>query len=114
MRAYSLGAAALAAASLIALAATPAESQQPAPQIQSIRADQLRADLFFLAGDGFRGRLTNTPENLTRWIHNPGEVKPGNLMSSVIKPGMISDQDIADIVAFLESQTITIQKPEQR
>mgnify|MGYP000084145049 CR=1 FL=1 len=58
--------------------------------------------------------LPNTPENLSRWIHNPGEVKPGNIMSTVIKPGTVSDQDIADIVAFLESQTISIEKPAER
>lgn len=60
------------------------------------------------------GALPNTAENLSRWLHNPGEIKPGNIMSSVIKPGTVSDQDIADIVAFLESQTIAIQKPEAR
>ena len=32
-------------------------------------------------------------------------------MSTVIKEGMISEQDIDDIVAFLESQTIPIDKP---
>lgn len=60
------------------------------------------------------GALSNTPENLAKWIQNPGAVKPGNIMSSVIKPGMISEQDIADIVAFLESQTIAIEKPAER
>jgi hypothetical protein len=34
-----------------------------APRIDSITQSDLRADLFFLAGDGMRGRLTNTPEN---------------------------------------------------
>jgi hypothetical protein len=34
-----------------------------APQIESITADQLRADLFFLSSDALQGRLTNTPEN---------------------------------------------------
>jgi len=57
------------------------------------------------------GALLNTPENLKTWIHNPGGVKPGNIMATVIKEGMISDQDIDDIVAFLESQTIAIDKP---
>jgi len=60
------------------------------------------------------GALTNTPENLSQWIHNPGAVKPGNVMSTLIKPGVVSDQDIADIVAFLESQTIAIEKPQER
>jgi cytochrome c oxidase subunit 2 len=60
------------------------------------------------------GALPNTPENLKRWIHNPGAVKRDNLMAAVIKEGMISDQDIDDIVAFLESQTIPIDKPAER
>ena len=34
-----------------------------APRNDSIRQQDLKADLFFLAGDGFRGRLTATPEN---------------------------------------------------
>jgi Peptidase family M28/PA domain len=37
-------------------------AQNRAPAIDSIRRDELRADLFFLASDGMRGRLTNTPE----------------------------------------------------
>ncbi len=35
-------------------------AQQRAPQNESIRQDDLRADLFFLAGDSMRGRLTDT------------------------------------------------------
>ena len=38
-------------------------AQQPAPQNGSIRQEDLRADLFFLAGDSLRGRLTDTEEN---------------------------------------------------
>ena len=38
-------------------------AQQRAPQSNSIRQDDLRADLFFLAGDSLRGRLTDTEEN---------------------------------------------------
>ena len=37
--------------------------QQRAPQIDSIRQEDLRADLYFLAGDSMRGRLTDTEEN---------------------------------------------------
>lgn len=60
---------------LVALAATCAAftslvAQDRAPQIESIRKSDLRADLFFLAGDGMRGRLTDTPENAlaAEWI----------------------------------------------
>ena len=38
-------------------------AEQTAPRNDSIRQQDLKADLFFLAGDGFRGRLTASPEN---------------------------------------------------
>jgi Zn-dependent M28 family amino/carboxypeptidase len=38
-------------------------AQNRAPQIESIREQDLRADLFFVAGDAMRGRLTDTEEN---------------------------------------------------
>src|SRR5262245_16938837 len=41
----------------------PVLAQQRAPQNESIRQEDLRADLFFLAGDSMRGRLTDTEEN---------------------------------------------------
>ena len=40
-----------------------AAQQQRAPQNESIRQEDLRADLFFVAGDSMRGRLTDTEEN---------------------------------------------------
>src|SRR6266849_2969793 len=36
--------------------------QNRAPAIETIRKDEMKADLFFLASDGMRGRLTGTPE----------------------------------------------------
>jgi Zn-dependent M28 family amino/carboxypeptidase len=39
-------------------------AQSGAPAIDSIRQDDLRADLTFLASDAMQGRLTNTPQNL--------------------------------------------------
>ena len=51
----------------LAVAATatslPLAQGARAPQIDSISADQMRADLFFLASDAMQGRLTNTPTN---------------------------------------------------
>ena len=38
-------------------------AQQRAPRNDSITQADLRADLFFLAGDSMRGRLTDTGEN---------------------------------------------------
>jgi hypothetical protein len=50
----------------LALAQTPST----APELASIRQADLRADLFFLASDAMKGRLTNTPENAiaAEWI----------------------------------------------
>lgn len=55
---------------LLFLLATLASAQPRAPFIETIRRDELKADLFFLASDAMRGRLTNTPEyNLAaEWI----------------------------------------------
>src|SRR5216117_3212269 len=44
-------------------AAVNVAAQQHAPQNESIRQQDLRADLFFIAGDAMRGRLTDTEEN---------------------------------------------------
>ena len=38
-------------------------AQTRAPQNESIRQEDLRADLFFVSGDSLRGRLTDTEEN---------------------------------------------------
>jgi Zn-dependent M28 family amino/carboxypeptidase len=48
---------------VISLLIAPTFAQQRAPQNESIRQEDLRADLFFLAGDSMRGRLTDTEEN---------------------------------------------------
>lgn len=64
------------------LLGTIAVGQGLAPFNDSIRAADLRADLFFLAGDGFRGRLVGTPENAlaAEWVRSRFEragLKPG-------------------------------------
>ncbi len=71
---------------MLAAAVTAAAFQvapQKAPFNDSINKDALKADLFFLAGDGFRGRLTDTPENslATEYIKSRFErmgLKPAN------------------------------------
>ena len=57
-------------------------AQSAAPFNDSIRVADLRADLFFLAGDGFKGRLVGTPENAlaAEWVRSRFEragLKPG-------------------------------------
>jgi hypothetical protein len=48
---------------VVTLSLVTLSAQQRAPQNDSIRQEDLRADLFFLAGDSLRGRLTDTEEN---------------------------------------------------
>jgi cytochrome c oxidase subunit II len=51
------------------------------------------------------GLIENTPEQLRRWIHNPGAVKPGNKMAKGFIDNNIHlepDEEIA-LVAYLES-----------
>jgi Zn-dependent M28 family amino/carboxypeptidase len=47
----------------IAITCVPLAGQQRAPHNDSIRQEDLRADLFFVAADSLRGRLTDTEEN---------------------------------------------------
>jgi cytochrome c oxidase subunit 2 len=44
------------------------------------------------------GILPNTPENLARWLHDPQEVKVGNLM---VLPRALTEDEIRDLVAYL-------------
>src|SRR6266404_1126235 len=47
---------------LILLLTAATYGQNRAPAIETIRKDDMKADLFFLASDGMRGRLTGSPE----------------------------------------------------
>ena len=47
----------------VAAFAAALSAQAAAPFNESIRLADLKADLYFLAGDGFKGRLVGTPEN---------------------------------------------------
>ncbi|MGI8482967.1 MAG: cytochrome c oxidase subunit II [Thermomicrobiales bacterium] len=56
------------------------------------------------------GMLTNNVENVTRWLENPGAVKPGNYMAQVIKgPGpngekpTLSPEEARQLAVFLET-----------
>jgi len=44
------------------------------------------------------GMLDNTHENLTRWLKNPQQIKPGCLMPNF----GLSDQQLKELVAYLE------------
>jgi cytochrome c oxidase subunit 2 len=49
------------------------------------------------------GWLENTPENMKRWLRDPNEVKPDNIMGQVIKAGTLTEQEIDSLAAYLES-----------
>ncbi len=51
------------------------------------------------------GLLENNPEQVQRWIHNPGAVKPGNKMAKgyVDNNIKLTDADEAALVAYVES-----------
>jgi hypothetical protein len=51
------------AAVVVFVALAPLAAQERAPHDDAIRQEDLRADLYFLAGDAMRGRLTDTDEN---------------------------------------------------
>jgi Zn-dependent M28 family amino/carboxypeptidase len=79
-----------AAATLAVIAAfssSPFSQSARAPQIESIKASEMRPDLFFLASDAMQGRLTDTRENAIAgdWVRSRFErlaLKPGGQDSS--------------------------------
>ena len=46
------------------------------------------------------GTLSNTPENLAKWIRNSAAVKPG---SKMLPFPNITDEDMDALVAYLQS-----------
>src|SRR5262245_8094382 len=95
--------------SLLALPAIAVAQASRAPQIDSIRQDQLRADLFFLASDAMQGRLTSTPTNdiAADWVRSRFErlgLEPGGQSGSFehryqLMAGALQDGNAASILA---------------
>jgi cytochrome c oxidase subunit 2 len=53
----------------------------------------------FAGYDQIAQMVPNTPDNLTRWLHNPQDLKPGTQMPNLnLKP-----EEVADLVASLET-----------
>jgi cytochrome c oxidase subunit 2 len=50
------------------------------------------------------GILSNTPDNLKKWLEDPGAVKPGNFMATQIKKGTLKPDQINELVTYLEGQ----------
>ncbi|HEV2107831.1 MAG TPA: cytochrome c oxidase subunit II [Thermomicrobiales bacterium] len=49
------------------------------------------------------GVLVNTPENLDTWLDDPGDVKEGNYMAIAVEDDTLSEEQIAELVDYLES-----------
>jgi cytochrome c oxidase subunit 2 len=60
------------------------------------------------------GVLPYSPENLAKWLHDPASIKPGNLMGRVIKKGMLKDQEVADLVAYLDGMKFAVNMPAEK
>ena len=60
------------------------------------------------------GVLPYSTYNLARWLHDPEAVKQGNLMGRVIKAGTLTNQEIADLVAYLDSMKLPVTKPAEK
>ena len=99
----------------LGLSLTGLPAQSTAPRNESTTAPEMRADLFFLAGDGFRGRLVGTPENALAadWVRSRLEragLKPGapngsfvqttHLMVATLGEGSRLDVAVADGAAL--------------
>ena len=60
------------------------------------------------------GVLPYTTDNLAQWLHDPASIKPGNLMGRVIKKGMLKDQEVADLVAYLDGMKFAVNMPAEK
>jgi hypothetical protein len=96
-------------------------AQGTAPFNDSIRIADLRADLFFLAGDGFKGRLVGTPENalaaeFVRSRFERAGLKPGAPNGSFIQTNNLTIATLGEgnrlEVAMPDGTTLSL-RPEQ-
>ena len=99
---------ALVAAAFFLPAIISAQSS-PAPKNDIITAAKMRADLEFLSGDGFRGRLTDTPENALalEWVKGRFQwlgLKPMGAMGTYFLPYDLS----IGVLAAGNELTVTI------
>jgi hypothetical protein len=92
-------------------------AQSAAPFNDSIRVADLRADLFFLAGDGFKGRLVGTPENALAadWVRSRFEragLKPGAANGSFVQQTQLMVATLGEgnrlDVSFADGTTLSL------
>lgn len=95
---------------LIAACAAALSAQTAAPFNDSIRLAELKADLYYLAGDGFKGRLVGTPENAlaadyVRSRFERAGLKPGAPNGSFVQTTQLM------IASLGERNTLTVALP---
>ena len=60
------------------------------------------------------GMLPYSTDNMAKWLLDPTSIKPGNLMGRVIKKGTLKDQEIADLVAYLDGMKFAVNMPAEK
>ena len=67
-----------------------AQQQQRAPGSDSITQADLKADLFFVAGDAMRGRLTDTNENRVKNFISESRKQSQHFIIGKVQPTVAS------------------------
>ena len=106
---------------LVAVFAAALSAQTAAPFNDSIRLAELKADLYYLAGDGFKGRLVGTPENAlaadyVRSRFERAGLKPGAPNGAFVQPTQLMIATLGErnsLAVSLPGGTTLDQKPEQ-
>jgi len=106
---------------LVAVFAAALSAQTAAPFNDSIRLAELKADLYYLAGDGFKGRLAGTPENAlaadyVRSRFERAGLKPGAPNGAFVQPTQLMIATLGErnsLAVSLPGGTMLDQKPEQ-
>lgn len=106
---------------LVAVFAAALSAQTSAPFNDSIRLAELKADLYYLAGDGFKGRLVGTPENAlaadyVRSRFERAGLKPGAPNGAFVQPTQLMIAALGErnsLAVSLPGGTMLDHKPEQ-
>ncbi len=58
--------------------------------------------------------LPYSVDNLAKWLQDSNAIKQGNLMGRVIKKGTLTDQEVADLTAYLDSMKLSVALPAEK
>jgi hypothetical protein len=83
--------------------AVAAQDQGSAPDSQIIPGPGPNLTLLACRDTIAAGLLENTPENLERWLKRTEEVKEGVYMPNYYEQGSINDEQVTELVTYLES-----------